>query len=237
MLFKLLKLFGLDIPAKVAAAKSAIEQRAEEVADFAKEATQTAAVIAVLSVLAGISGAMALGVGLLEVYRVVAESYGVNTGLGVIAAVFVAVAVILLLIAWAKEQSLSNRLIFKPLTPFPAATSDSSAPVVVAEGPASASPAADGPRPEPARDLLEPLAYLLAKYIRYPALGNPVLDEFVGSLRATARGVADEAVERAANLVRYGNRGQLLVLLGGAAFAGWLLARQNEGLRDITADR
>jgi hypothetical protein len=236
MLFKLLKLFGLDIPAKVAAAKSAIEQRTEEVADFAKEATQTAAVIAVLSVFAGISAAMALGVGLLEVYRVVAESYGVNTGLAVVAAVFVVAAVILFLMAWAKEQSLANRRIFKPLNPFATATS-SSAPVVAAEGPASASPAADGPRPEPARDLLEPLAFLLAKYIRYPALGNPVLDEFVGSLRTTARGAADEAVERAANLVRYGNRGQLVVLLGGAAFVGWLLARQNEGLRDITADR
>jgi hypothetical protein len=82
MLFKLLKWFGLDIPAKVAAAKSALEQRAEEVADYAKEATQTAAAIAVLSVFAGISGAMALGVGLLEVYRVVAESFGVNTALG-----------------------------------------------------------------------------------------------------------------------------------------------------------
>jgi hypothetical protein len=236
MLFKLLKLFGLDIPAKVAAAKSAIEQRAEEVADYAKEATQTAAVIAALSVLAGISGAMALGVGLLEVYRLVAESFGVNTGLGVVAGVFVAVAVILLLIAWAKEQSLANRSIFKALTPSPAAAS-SSAPVAAAEGPASASPGAGGPRPEPARDLLEPLAFLLAKYVRYPALGNPVLDEFVGSLRTTARGAADEAVERAANLVRYGNRGQLLVLLSGAAVVGWLLARQNEGLRDITVDR
>jgi len=237
MLFKLLKWFGLDIPAKVAAAKFAIEQRAEEVADYAKEATQTAAVIAVLSVFAGISGAMALGVGLLEVYRLVTESFGVNTGLGVIAAVFVAVAVILLLIAWAKEQSLANRRIFKPLSPFPTATSSSSAPVVAAEGPASASPAAGGPRPEPARDLLEPLAFLLAKYVRYPALEDPVLDEFVGNLRTTAREAADETVERAANLVRYGNRGQLLVLLGGAAFVGWLLARQNEGLRDITADR
>jgi hypothetical protein len=33
MLFKLLKLFGLDVPAKMAAAKAIIEQRAEEVAD------------------------------------------------------------------------------------------------------------------------------------------------------------------------------------------------------------
>jgi hypothetical protein len=31
MLFKILKLFGLDLPAKVAEAKSVIEQRVEEV--------------------------------------------------------------------------------------------------------------------------------------------------------------------------------------------------------------
>jgi hypothetical protein len=38
MLFKLLKLFGLDVPAKVAAAKSVIEQRAEEVAQYGGQA-------------------------------------------------------------------------------------------------------------------------------------------------------------------------------------------------------
>ena len=85
-------------------------------------------------------------------------------------------------------------------------------------------------------DLIEPLAFLLAKYVKYPALGHPVLDEIVGNLRVTARGTADEAVERAANLVRYGDRSQLAILLGGAAFVGWLLARQNpnEILRDIS---
>ena len=63
-----------------------------------------------------------------------------------------------------------------------------------------------------------------------------MLDELVGNLRNTARGTADEAVERAANLVRYGDRSQLLILLGGAAFAGWLFARQDTSvtLRDIT---
>jgi hypothetical protein len=85
--------------------------------------------------------------------------------------------------------------------------------------------------PEPASDLFEPLAFLLAKYIKYPALGHPVLDELVGDLRATARGTADEAVERAANLVRHGDPNQLLVLLGGAAFVGWLLARQDPDIR------
>jgi hypothetical protein len=53
MLFKILKLFGLDVPAKVAAAKSMIEQRVEEVTDYAKQVTQTTAVIAALSAVAG----------------------------------------------------------------------------------------------------------------------------------------------------------------------------------------
>jgi hypothetical protein len=64
MLFKILKLFGLDVPAKVAAAKSVIEQRVEEVTGYAKQVTQTAAVVAALSAVAGVLVAMAVGVGL-----------------------------------------------------------------------------------------------------------------------------------------------------------------------------
>jgi hypothetical protein len=79
--------------------------------------------------------------------------------------------------------------------------------------------------------MLEPLAFLLPKYIKYPALGDPVLDELVENLGAAARKTADEAVERAANLVRYGDRRQLVALLSGAVFVGWLLARQHLDIR------
>jgi len=51
-------LFGLDVPAKMAAAKATIEQRAEEVADYAKHATQTAAIIAALSAFVAVLVAM-----------------------------------------------------------------------------------------------------------------------------------------------------------------------------------
>jgi hypothetical protein len=61
--------------------------------------------------------------------------------------------------------------------------------------------------------MIEPLAFLLPKYIKYPALGDPVLDELVENLGAAVRKTADEAVERAANLVRYGDRQQLVALL------------------------
>ena len=238
MLFKILKLFGLDVPAKVAAAKSVIEQRVEEVTGYAKQVTQTAAVVAALFAVAGILGAMAVGVGLFALYRVVAESYGVNAGLGVVAGILIAAALILLLVARTKGQSLSNRHIFKPLGPLANAGASAPTPDVappsLAHARSSASFAA-APA-DSAGDLIEPLAFLLGKYVKYPALGHPVLDELVGNLRMTARGTADEAVERATTLVRYGDRSQLLILLGGAAFAGWLLARQDPSvtLRDIT---
>jgi len=233
MLFKLLKLFGLDVPAKVAAAKSVIEQRAEEVAQYAGQTVQTAAVIAALSALAGVLGAMAVGIGLYALYRVDADTYGVYAGLGVVGGVLVAAALILFLIVRAKGQSLSlsSRGIFRPLRPIPVAAS-SPAPVVATADPASVSYHAPGEvHPKTARDLLEPLAFLLPKYIKYPALGDPVLDELVENLGAAARETADEAVERAANLVRYGDRRQLVALLSGAVFVGWLLVRQHPDIR------
>ena len=62
-------------------------------------------------------------------------------------------------------------------------------------------------------------------------LGHPVLNGIVEKLRVTARGTTEEAVERAVNIVRYGDRGQLFMLLGVAAAAGWLLARQRSDER------
>ena len=55
--------------------------------------------------------------------------------------------------------------------------------------------------------------------------GNPVLDDLDAKLRGSARGPRGRGGRRAVNLMRDGDRSQILVLLGGAAFVGWLLAR------------
>jgi hypothetical protein len=216
-----------------------IEQRVEEVTDYGRQVTQTAAVIAALSAVAGVLVTMAVGVGLFALYRAVSESYGVNAGLGVVAGILIVAALILLLIARTKGQSLSNGHIFEPLRPLATAAPSAAAPALavpsLAHAPSPASfagvPAVSG------GELIEPLSFLLGRYLKYPALGHPVLDELVGNLRDTARGTADEAVERAANLLRYGDRGQLFILLGGAAVAGWLLARQrsDQGLHEVAS--
>jgi len=77
--------------------------------------------------------------------------------------------------------------------------------------------------------LTEPLTFPLALFAKNPKLRHPILDEFAGILRTPAGGKADEAVEQALNLLRNGDRTQLLVLLGAAGLAGWLLARNRPG--------
>ena len=234
MLFKILKLFGLDVPGKIAAARTEFEHRVEDAADYAKQATLTAALVAAFSAVAAFLFIVAAGVGLFALYRVIAENYGVYAGLGAVAGLLIAAASVLLLAARTKAQSLSElrfvRRSSSALSPAPERWRLKLHPLVVPPEPEAFS------ANESAADLFEPLAFAFAKYVKFPILGNPVLDQFVGSLKASAQGTADDAVRRAANLIRHGDRTQLLAMIGGAAALGWLLARQNSqaSLRDIT---
>jgi hypothetical protein len=211
MLFKILKLLGLDVRAEIAAVKDQIEQRVDEVTDRARHAALTAAVIIALSTFAGLFCTLAMGVGLIALYRAEAEIYGVDIALAVVAAVLVVAALILLGVALMMGKSLSRARASK-------AAEDAAR--TAASSPATPEAIAS-PQATPAVELTEPLAFLLALFARDPKLGHPV----AANLRTPAGGKADEAVEQALNLVRNGDRTQLLVMLGGAALAGWLLAR------------
>jgi hypothetical protein len=229
MLFKILKLFGLDVPAKVDAAKTVIEQRAAEVADRAKHAALSAALIIALSTFAALFLTMAIGVGLMGLYHAEETAYGMDGALAIVATVLVAAAFILLMVALMVGNSLSGKHA-------PELRNDVTSPAV------AAALLARVPSPEvlepavSAGDLIEPLAFLLPKYVKFPVLDHPVLNGIVEKLRLTARKTTDEAIERAVNIVRYGDRGQLFMLLGVAAVAGWLLARQrsDERLHEVT---
>jgi hypothetical protein len=234
MLVKVLNLFGLDVPAKITAARTEFEHRVADAADYAKRATLTAALMAAFSAVAAFLFIVAAGVGLFALYRVIAEYYGVYVGLGAVAGLLIAAASVLLLAARTRAQSLSELRFVRQssspaLSPVPEKAAAQASPTLV---PPETGASVD----ESAADLFEPLAFAFGKYVRFPVLGNPVLDQFVGSLKASARGTAEDAVRRAANLIRHGDRTQLLAIIGGAAALGWLLARQNTqaSLRDIT---
>ena len=219
ILFDILKLFGLDIPAKIEAVKANLELRVEQATNQVKQVAQEAAVIAAFSAIATITGAMAVGVGLIALYRWAADAYGAYAGLGVVGAILVTVTVIFATAATIKGKSLAaNRI---KLTSVPGVMSTFVADAEATEPHSTASPIAS------ASDLMEPFAFFLSKFVKYPSIGNPAVDELIGNLRATAHGTADEAIACAAKVIRHGDRTNLIVVLTRAAFVGWLVTHHS----------
>ena len=75
ILLRILKLFGVDIPAHVAQLQARFEQRVEVAKDEVRQAAQTAAIVAALSALAVLAAVSAAGVGLFALYRWVVLNY------------------------------------------------------------------------------------------------------------------------------------------------------------------
>jgi hypothetical protein len=218
MLFKLLKLFGLDVHAEIAAVKGEITRRVDSATDRARQLAIGAAVIAVLAMFAVLFLVMAIGVGLLALYRFAEAAYGPEMALAILAAVLLGVILVLLGIALLVAGSLKSAR--------PAAVGADVANV----GPRPTPRPAEPPREAVAAaslsssgDLVEPLTLVLGLFAKDPKLGHPVLDEFVTGL--PNGGKPDEAVAQALDVIRNGDRTQLAIILGAAVAAGWLLAR------------
>jgi hypothetical protein len=218
------------------AARASLELRVERTTEQIKQVAREAAVIAVLSALATIICAMAFAVGLIALYRLTADAYGDYAALGVVGGILVAGAAVLAAVVVVKARSLGPMLPRHGAGKAEAALESTVARTAKADAdtaiPQSSSYSRTAAAPEivpvaSARDLVEPLAFFLSRYVKVPMVGNPVVDELVGNLRATARGSADDAVDRAANVIRHGSRSSLALVLTGTAFLAWLLARNS----------
>jgi len=233
MLFQFLKLFGLDVPAKIDAVTAGLELRIEQATEHVRQVAQEAAMVAALSASAAIMGAMAVGVGLVALYRWMVEAVGPYAGLEVEAAILVAMAIILATAATIKGKSLSPKGNKLPrysggaasVTSDPGGIMNASAVDRGATEPSSCPPGTTPPAPiASASDVVEPLAFFLSKLVKPPSVGNPIVDEL---LRVTAPDTADKAIDRAANVIRHGSRTEMIVVLTGAAFIGWMLTRHS----------
>jgi hypothetical protein len=226
MLFNLLKLFGLDLATEIEAAKTKLEQRVERATNSVKHAAQDAAVLATLGVLAAATATMAFIVGLIALYRFTAQAYGDYAGLGADAAILIVMTVVFVTIILARIQKPSSPSLTRAASS-PRAWSAGAAELPVAVPKAEQADQYVVPSRPPAapRDLIDPLALILSEVIEVPTLGNPVVDELVGKIRTTAHGTADEAVYRAADVIRNGRPADLLLVLTGTAALAWLITR------------
>lgn len=240
MLFRILKLFGLDVPARIEAVTANLEYRLERVIGRLSDVAQQAVLLVILGAAAVLTALMAVTAGLVAIYRLTADAYGDYAGLSAVAAILIVVTLILVALMMASVQSLTaaKMTTISPTSDAGASAARGSVPagpaIPVSAAPASvfneevsAFDAAAFPldAPPSASDLIEPLTYILSDVIKFPTFGKVSVDQFIDKLRVAARTNADETVHRAANVVRYGSRIDLVFVLGGTAAVAWLVTR------------
>lgn len=240
MLFNILKLFGIDLPAVMAETRVGIEERFDLAKDSLQETARTAAVLTLLFFLASVAALSAFGVGLMALYRWVSSNYGEFYGFAAIGGILFSIAAAMFASAMNKMNSWpgdsARRAAAKKLELAQVRTAKiAAATAAFAEPDLPSSPklAEAGP----ASDLVEPLVSVLSGTIKLPAMGNPAMDELFAHLRTSAQGVAEDTIDGLVRTVRHGDRPQLLAALGGAIFAGWLLGRHGQGKTDAIEAR
>jgi MFS family permease len=228
MLFRILKLFGIDVPARMASMRAEVERRVETAKEEFTRAARMAAVVAALSALAAVAVLGAAAVGLVALYSWVADNYGHFYGLAAVGGLLVIVAVILLVTAMVEARSWERDRTGDPKPPrvqpaMVAAEGVPPAAVAVESAGAELSPPVH--TPTATADLVAPLSLILSRVMKFPSTGNAILDTLVSHLRDSAKGVADDAIDSVARTVRYGDRSQVFAVLGTAVLVGWVMAK------------
>jgi ABC-type multidrug transport system fused ATPase/permease subunit len=234
MLVRILKLFGIDIPARMAEVRIDLEERFDLAKDSVQRAAQTAAALAMLFFLASLAALGAFAVGIIALYSWVSNNYGQFYGLATIGGALLLTAIITFAAAISKMNSRRHA------NAHHVASKRRDLAQTHAQRVAAAAQALEAPKiprlpaptqgsgATPASDLIEPLVSALSSTIKLPTMGNPALEELFARLRSSAAGVADESIEALVRAVRDGGRPQLFAALGGAMFAGWFLGRHSQ---------
>jgi hypothetical protein len=236
MLFKILRLFGLDVPAKIEAVKAGFEEGVEQATDHVKQVAQEAAIIAAFSLVATLTAALAVGLGLMAIYRWIAQDYGPYVGFATDGGLLVVMAGICATVAVIKTNALAGhraksspvRAAARPAVTEPAPPIIDPPEEALSHGSSSRAVVSVAPTPT-ATDLVEPLSAIVSTYLKSRTKGNPIVEGLIGNLGATTHSTANEALERAANVIRYGDMTHVIVVLTGATVMGWMLSRFPKG--------
>ena len=227
MFFKLLKLAGLDVNAKIAELKAELAFKAEQASEHVTHKARALAMVAGLFWCAGIMALLALIVGLAALYKWGEIHYGLFTGFSLVAGLLVALTAILVLVAVSIARQSATappvwRMVRDTAPPTQTARQVTENELRTAQGFVSPPYRSQTAKPEA---LVEPLIVLVGQYLRPLETGYQALDDLMRQIGSRAQGTTEEAVARGSELVRNGNRATMLSVLGAATLFGFLLAR------------
>jgi hypothetical protein len=235
MLHSILQITGIE--QKLEALRSRIEGQAQGLIEHGKAVAIQMAIASALAAGAAILGLMALVAGLITLFFWLEPQVGSIAAMGIIAGCLLVVGVILAACAamiGRKETPPIAPAIAKPVAK-PVATADIAAARMTGE---KLDLAGHDPRGrdylglggyQPARPVtaeeVESLFAVAGQFTRLPHTGVESVDNMLRALAPKAEEATREAVARAANLVRHGDRSTVLAILGTALAIGWAMTK------------
>jgi hypothetical protein len=229
MLHSILQITGIE--QKLEALKSRIEGQAQSLMQHGKAVAIQMAIASALGIGAGIIVLMALVAGLITLFFWLEPQVGSIAAMGIIAAGLLVVGIILAISAAIIGRKETPRV--PAVVANPVATADIAAARMAEE---KLDPVGherlnrdylggfQSARPITAEEV-ESLFAVAGQFTRLPNTGIESVDNMLRGLAPKAEEATREAVARAANLVRYGDRSTVLTILGTAMAIGWAMTK------------
>jgi hypothetical protein len=201
------------------AVRDRTEQRALELIQQGKARARQAAVASILTLSAIVVLLMSFVPALVAFFVWLRPQFGDIVSLGIVAGVLAGLAALLAISAVAAvgrspapdRTHPKKRETFAPVNPVIESTSVESA----------SAPRLTAVSPKEVDDFLS----IAGRFAKVPQTGIEQIDDLVVAVSPKAEEVTKEAIARAATMVRSGDRATVLMILGAAAAAGWLMTK------------
>ena len=226
MLHSILQITGIE--QKLEALRDRIEGQAQSLMQHSKAVAIQMAIASALAAGAAILALMALVAGLIALFFWLEPQMGSIAAMGVIAAGLLVIGIILAVSAAMIGRKETPRV--PAVVPDPPPTADIAA-ARVAEAKLDlgghdylGTRQFQSARPVTAEEV-ESLFTVAGQFTRLPNTGIESVDNMLRAMAPKAEEATREAVARAANLVRYGDRSTVLAILGTAMAIGWAMTK------------
>jgi uncharacterized membrane protein YqjE len=222
MLRQLLLLTGVE--QRLHAVRQRLEARAQAIIQQGKSVAMQVAIAAGLATGAIVILLLAVIAGLIVLFLWLAPHYGNLAAAGIVGALLLAIAVLLAICAYATFMKKAPPIVIADIPPPEAAP--------LAADPGDGAAPREGVTEPPMRPIslgeVDAMFSLAGRYGRMPQTGIEPIDNLVRAVSPKAEEATREAVARAANLMRHGDRTTMLTVLGAAVAAGWLLTKVHQ---------